>query len=190
MYYVQAVTKILSEKKFKRIFVLSFVLYTLVYLLVTQFLVFGQSSGIWFGAQISPQWQDIILRQRAPFLFESIGVVHLSPYVTFFLSIPNLIFALFLGYLVGLNLAVGYYSFRKLGLSGSKGVVNLVGTIPAILGGAACCVPTLILVLGLQLTATLTTIWPWLVPASIVLLVGSLFWALGQAHMRSALSSQ
>ncbi len=46
------------------------------------------------------------------------------------------------------------------------------------LAGAACCVPTLILVIGLQLTATVAAAWSLLVPASALLLALSLWWSL------------
>jgi hypothetical protein len=49
--------------------------------------------------------------------------------------------------LVGLNAAV-----RTLALRGGRGFASLVGTIPALVGGAACCVPTLILMIGLQMS--------------------------------------
>jgi len=54
----------------------------------------------------------------------------------------------------------------------------LIGTIPALISGAACCVPTLILVIGLQLTATLATVWSLLVPIGAALLLASLWWSL------------
>ena len=56
--------------------------------------------------------------------------------------------------------------------------MSLIGTIPAIIGGAACCVPTLILVIGLQLTATLAAVWSYFVPLSAILLILSLWWSL------------
>jgi hypothetical protein len=95
-----------------------------------------------------------------------------------FLSIPNLAIALALGLLVGANVAASYYSFHALGMRGVRGIHALAGTIPALISGTACCVPTLILVIGLQLTVTLAAVWSWLVPASALLLVVSLWWSL------------
>jgi hypothetical protein len=129
------------------------------------------------AVEVLPEWRNLVFRQRAPFLFEPIGVVHVAP-LAIFLSIPNLVIAIVLGLLVGANVAASYYGFRELGMRGVRGLHALIGTVPALISGAACCVPTLILVIGLQLTATVATVWSWLVPISAVLLVISLWWSL------------
>jgi hypothetical protein len=126
---------------------------------------------------VVPEWRELAFRQRGPFLFEPIGVLEIAPLVVF-LSIPNLLIALVLGLLVGANIAASYYGFHALGMRGLRGIHALIGTIPALIGGAACCVPTLILVIGLQLTATVAAVWSWLVPISALLLVVSLWWSL------------
>lgn len=150
--------------------------YSVLYLSATELLTWigwGQVIDI----SISSQWADLILRQRATFLFEAIGTFTVGP-IQLFLSIPNIILSLFLGVLVGLNIMVVIYQFQKLGLRGLQGIGMLIGTIPAILSGAACCVPTIILVIGLQMTATLATIWSFLIPLSVILLLVSLWWSL------------
>jgi hypothetical protein len=136
-----------------------------------------------FGFKLLSNWTELIFRQRSPFLFESIGVIYLGP-IKLFLSIGNFLIALILGVLVGANISVSYFSFRSLSLRGTKGFVSLIGTIPAIIGGAACCVPTLILVIGLQLTATLAAIWSYFVPLSAFLLLVSIWWSLRRTQKR------
>lgn len=174
---------ILSEKRFRYTAIIIFILYTIVYLLVTQFIVLTLNPALnpaW-AIELVPNWTEIIFRMRAAFLFESIGYIQITPFITFFISVPNLILAFLLSYLVAMNLTVSYWVFRKIGLRGGKGAITLIGTIPALLGGAACCVPTLILVFGLQFTATLSAVWPWFVPLSFALLILSLWWALKHA---------
>ncbi len=122
-----------------------------------------------FGFNLLPNWIELIFRQTSIFLFESIGVIYFG-LIKLFLSIGTFLIALILGILVGANISVSYYSFRSLSLRGTKGFVSLLGTVPAIVSGAAYCVPTLILVIGLQLTATLAAIWSLFVPLSAVLL--------------------
>jgi len=152
--------------------------YVVLYLAAMQYLIVAPAgSDPFFGLQIVPRWQDLVFRQRAPFLFEPVGALHLGP-VILFLSVPNIIIGLVLGILVAANIAVSYYGFHALGMRGVRGMHALIGTIPALVSGAACCVPTLILVIGLQLTATLATIWSLLVPVSVFLLVVSLWWLL------------
>lgn len=177
---------VFAERRFRVTWWVTFLLYLFIYLLVTQFIAFsGPAQGNpALAVDIGPNWMENIFRTRAPFLYESVGKVHLTPYVTVFLSIPNLVLGAILSVLVALNISISYFTFKRLGLSGRKGAVTLIGTIPALLGGAACCVPTLIVVLGLQFTATLSALWSWFVPLSLILLFVSLWWVLKQAEKR------
>lgn len=169
---------ILSERRFLAAALISLFAYVVLYLAAMQYLIVAPGgTESFFALQIIPDWQELVFRQRAAFLFEPIGAFHLGPLVVF-LSIPNLAIGFFLGMLVAANIAVSYYSFRALGMRGVRGMHSLIGTIPALISGAACCVPTLILVIGLQLTATLAAVWSLLVPISAVLLVVSLGWSL------------
>ena len=169
---------ILGTRRFLGAALVALAAYVLLYLAAAQYLIGapGEADAL-FAFRLLPGWRDLVFRQRAPFLFESIGALHFGPFMLF-LSIPNIVIASALGLLVAANVAVSYFSFRALGLRGVRDLHALIGTIPALVSGAACCVPTLILVVGLQLTATLATVWSWLVPASALLLAGSLWWSL------------
>lgn len=169
---------ILTKGRFLITALISLAAYVVLYLAAMQYLIIapGATESL-FDLEVLPDWGSLAFRQRGPFLFEPIGVLHLAPLVIF-LSIPNLAIALALGLLVGANVAASYYGFHALGMRGVGGVHALIGTIPALISGAACCVPTLILVIGLQLTATLATVWSWLVPLSALLLIISLWWSL------------
>ena len=178
---LQTLKTILQEHRYHQTVAISFVVYFLLYLYATQLLVFTPEGPL-FDLQFFPNWTTLVFQQRSTFLFESIGVIQITPYIQVFLSIVSMLIAAVLSYLVGLNVAVSYFVFRKVGWRGYKGMASMIATVPALLGGAACCVPTLIIVLGLQFTATLSTIWPWFVPISFLLLVVSLWWALSQAE--------
>jgi len=171
---------ILSQKKYLVTTIAVFVLYVIMYLAATQFLIFVQRTPMaeaFFELKILENWRELIFRQRSPFLFESIGALYIGG-IKVFISVPNILIAVLLGVLVAFNISVSYYSFRALSLRGVRGVMGLLGTVPAIVSGAACCVPTLILVIGFQLTATLATLWSFFVPLSFVLLLVTLWWAL------------
>lgn len=171
---------ILSQKRYLVTTIVVFVLYVIIYLAATQFLIFVQRVPMaegFFELKILENWRELIFRQRAPFLFESIGALYFGG-IKVFISVPNILIAALLGILVALNISVSYYSFRALSLRGTRGIMGLLGTVPAIVSGAACCVPTLILVIGLQLTATLAVLWSFFVPLSFVLLIAALWWAL------------
>jgi hypothetical protein len=169
---------ILATRRFAVAALVSLAAYMVLYLAAMNYLIVASAdTQSLLAVEVLPDWRNLVFRQRAPFLFEPIGVVHLAP-LAIFLSIPNLAIAIVLGLLVGANVATSYYGFRELGMRGLRGLHALIGTVPALISGAACCVPTLILVIGLQLTATVATVWSWLVPISAVLLVISLWWSL------------
>lgn len=184
---INLLLSIVFQKKFLVVALITLFLYLVIYLAATQHLIFvsrvGQAESF-FMFKISPNWSELIFRQRAPFLFEPIGVIYLGYNLKLFLSIPNILIGTLLGTLVAANITTSYYSFKILGLKGVRGVGTLLGTIPAIVSGAACCVPTLILVIGLQLTATLATVWSFFVPASFGLLFISLIWSLKKIQSR------
>ena len=170
--------RILAQRRFLVAALISLALYVLLYLGAMQYLVFTPgTTDAPLGLELSADWRELAFRRRGPFLFEPVGVLHLAPFAIF-LSIPNLAIALALGLLVAANVAASYYGFHALGMRGTRGLHALIGTIPALISGAACCVPTLILVIGLQLTATVTAVWSWLVPVSALLLAVSLWWSL------------
>lgn len=169
---------ILAQRRFLTAALISLAAYVTMYFAAMQYLVMAPGGTEPFLAvELLPDWRNLVFRLRGPFLFEPVGVLHVGP-LAMFLSVPNLAIALALGLLVGANVAASYYGFHALGMRGLRGIHALVGTVPALISGAACCVPTLILVIGLQLTATLATVWSWLVPASALLLVISLWWSL------------
>lgn len=184
---IELLFSIISQKRFLITLLLALIAYVLIYLAAVGHLVFTprmESSQSLFALKVLPNWQELLFRQRSPFLFEPIGALYLGPSLKLFLSIPNMILSMILGVLVGTNIALSYYSFRQLGLSGGQGILNLLGTVPAVVSGATCCVPTLILVIGLQLTATLATVWSFFVPLSLSLLFLSLIWSLKRIQSR------
>lgn len=178
---MQLLFSIISQKNFFIAALITLIIYILIYLSSIQHLVFtsrmGQEESL-IVLKILPNWQELLFRQRAPFLFEPIGTLYLGDNLKVFISVPNIALATILGGLVAANVSTSYYSFKILGLKGLRGIGSLLGTIPAIVSGAACCVPTLILVIGLQLTATIATIWSFFVPLSALLLFLSLLWSL------------
>lgn len=154
-----------------------FVLYLILYFYFIGYLIFTASENFTF--QWLPNWQDLIWRQRSPLLFESVAIFQ-TPLFTLFISIPNLIIGIILSLLVAANIIVSIYSFQALGLRGVRGLGILVGTVPALLSGAACCAPLLIVFLGIQLSAGLLGVFAFLVPLAIILLLASLLWSLSR----------
>lgn len=131
----------------------------------------GDSSG-----PLSVRVADDLSRAVASlgfFRFGAVAVVAAGP-VTYLFSPLNAAVAAVLSVLVGANLALTYLGLvqpRACGLESSTGV--LAG-VPALLSGAACCGPTILLAVGVQASATVVTAFQYLVPVAVVLLVGSL----------------
>lgn len=107
------------------------------------------------------------------FRYDAVAVVSAAG-VTYLFAPLNLLVASALALLVGANLALTYLGLvqpRACGLEASTGV--LAG-IPALLSGAACCGPTILLVAGVQASATLISGLQLLVPFAFATLIGSL----------------
>mgnify|MGYP007117778314 CR=1 FL=1 len=105
--------------------------------------------------------------------FDAVAVVSAGP-LTYLFSPLNLLVTAVLSSLVGANFALSYLGLvqpRACGLESSAGV--LAG-FPALLSGAACCGPTLLLVIGVQASATVITGFQFLVPVALAMLVGGL----------------
>jgi hypothetical protein len=107
------------------------------------------------------------------FRFDAVALVSVGG-VTYLFSPLNLLVGAFLSTLVGANGALTYLALvqpRACGIEASSGVF---AGIPALLSGAACCGPTILLVVGVQASATLVTGFQLLVPVAVLLLVASL----------------
>ncbi len=105
--------------------------------------------------------------------FEPIAILTAGP-ITYLFSPVNMLIAGVLAILVGVNLALTYLGLvqpKACGLEASSGVF---AGIPALLGGAACCGPTILLILGIQASSALITGFQFLIPVAVLMLLGSL----------------
>jgi len=154
------------------VFLLSAAVYFVVYLVtVGDISVVGGGTGA-FEVRIADDLSRAFA-SRGFFRFDAIAVISGGPF-TYLLSPLNALVALVLSGLVGANLALTYLGViqpRACGLESSTGV--LAG-VPALLSGAACCGPTILLVVGVQASATIITGFQLLIPLAVVLLVGGL----------------
>lgn len=79
------------------------------------------------------------------------------------------------GALVGINVAITYVAWRQPSACGlGTASTGLLAGAPALLSGSACCGPVLLIALGVQATGTLLAVFEVLLPASVLLLLGSL----------------
>lgn len=107
------------------------------------------------------------------FRFDAIAVVSIGP-LTYLVSPINTLVALVLSSLVGANFALTYLGVVQPRACGLESSTSVLAGIPALLSGAACCGPTILLVIGVQASATLITGFQLLIPVAVAMLVGSL----------------
>lgn len=121
----------------------------------------------------------LLFQRTGPLTFEAIALVELGP-VRWLLSPVNTAVGGVLAALVGLNIALTYLAVvqpRACGIGASAG---LFASLPALLSGTACCGPVLLVVLGIQASGLLIGLFGVLLPAGVVLLVGSLAYVAGK----------
>ena len=154
------------------VFLVATLSYLLVYLATVGDLAVGGAGG-----GVSVRVIDDLSRAFASagfFRFGAIAVVGVGP-VTYLFSPLNAVVALTLSVLVGANVGLTYLGTIQPTACGLERSTGVLAGIPALLSGAACCGPTILLVVGVQASATIMTGFQFLVPLALVLLVGSLF---------------
>jgi len=115
--------------------------------------------------------------RRSAFSFEPIARLVLGP-VTLLLAPVNVALGAVLGGLVGANVALSYLAWRSpeaCGIDpGAASAGGVLAGVPALLSGAACCGPVVLIALGVQATAGLLAAFSVLLPAAGLLLVATL----------------
>ncbi|MCE8041525.1 hypothetical protein HOP60_05055 [Halomonas daqingensis] len=143
------------------------VLYALLYLWLTGDIMGGGHGG-WLA--LFPAWERV-WELRGPFQFEPVGLFFLGRVVWTF-SPVNTLLALVVGLLVGLNVMAGWRVWRSpQHCSLSAGSTGLLGALPALLAGGACCAPLLLIWLGLPFAGALASLAPMLLPVAVLLLL-------------------
>lgn len=176
--WMRMISLVLRMRTYRLLTIIIALGYLALYSIITQLIMVNPvDSG--FGIVILDNWANLIFRSRAPFNWEPIGFIALGN-VQIFLAIPNLIFGLFIGLLVGANLSISAYTYRARTVCNLRPTSSVVSAIPALLTGIACCGPTFLLSLGIasaSVTIAFLTILPFLFPLAIIGLVTSLTWS-------------
>lgn len=177
---IKTILDILKDKKSKRIGLVVGIIYFLFYLysIGNIAIVEGYES---FSFKVADNWQDKIFKVRTPYIWESIAAFHIYKGLSFFLSIPNLIIALLLAFLVFLNIAIAAYSYSISKVCQFQpGFKGLLGFLPSFFTGFACCVPTFLIALGPVLasfTIFFIKIRQLLIPFSFFLMIIGIIWS-------------
>jgi hypothetical protein len=116
---------------------------------------------------------DMLFQQRNLFYFEGIAIIDL-PLATYLFSPVNLLIALLLAVLVGLNLALSYLSVKYPVACRGRPTGTLLASVPALLAGTTCSIPVVLVVLGIQTSAAVLAVFSAMVPIALILLTAAL----------------
>ena len=144
--------------------------YLLVYLWAIGHLAAGLGG---FSVTVVDDPLATLLQSEGTFSFRPVASVVLGP-VTYLASLNTLLGGA-VAALVGLNLAVSYLAWRQPAACGiGQSSSGLVAGIPALLSGTACCGPVVLIAVGIQASSALLTAFQFLLPAAVLMLLGSL----------------
>ncbi|CAN5685411.1 hypothetical protein BH24ACT22_BH24ACT22_17600 [soil metagenome] len=169
------------------------VLYFLLYLYAIRQLVIGgvvspQGNPAFV---VAPNWTSKLFDPIAGYTFEPVAALYLFQGTALFLSPLNLLIGLVLGGLIALNVASTAYSLATVRSCRRLSWTGLLGSLPALLTGFACCVPTVGLLLGANLALALISLQSFLLPLGVAGLAAGLFWNLYRTRRElSRVSSQ
>ena len=183
-------TECLSDQLARRVGLWLGLAFVLLYLYSVGTILIAPGADLALGrptpsVSVLSDWAEKMWTPIAPFVWEPVAAVFLSRWLALFISVPNLLLAILLGTLVALNMTVAIARARLM-VTVKKGrgfIGGFLASLPALLTGFTCCVPTLILALG-SLAAAFTvaaiTIAPYFLPVAVLALIANLVWSLRQ----------
>ena len=172
-------TRLLRRRDSRFVFVGVTLGYLFAFLYMIQNIFVEFDAGVGVTVPVSDPLSHMFRSAPGQFAFEAVALVELGVVIWLFSPLNTLV-GLAIATLVGLNLALTYLAVvqpKACGLGATSGVF---ASIPALLAGSACCAPVVVLVLGIQMSALLLTIFTWLLPVAIALLLLSLVYVAGK----------
>ncbi|MCW8173422.1 hypothetical protein [Natrialba swarupiae] len=116
--------------------------------------------------------------RTGPASFEAVAMVD-TGFVRILVSPMNVAIGLLLATLVGINLGLTYLAVVQPSACGISAGSGLLASFPALLSGTVCCGPVVLIALGIQASGLLLTMFAWLLPAGILLLLLSVAYVAG-----------
>ena len=138
-----------------------------------------------FSMVVVTEWERLVLRARAPFQFEAVAILE-APFLVWLVSPLNIAIGLALGLLTGAQIALVRIARRCAVSCGLSPATGVLAGLPGLLAGSACCAPILLILLGVQVTASVVTLMGLMIPLAFVLLLGGLALTLRVAARRCA----
>jgi len=173
------IQEILRDPKAKIVGIAVMVLYFIVYLISIDHIFLQQGT---FEVFVVENPLSRMFVSRAPFVWEPVAAVTLWG-VRIFIAPLNLLLGGILAILVGANIMVAVYGYRFRKMCRIDTGYGLLGILPSFLTGFACCAPTFLIALAPALgsfAVYFISIQPFLIPVSVLLLIGALTWSVKQ----------
>ena len=126
-----------------------------------------------------------MLERTGPASFEAIALVDLWA-IRALISPLNVGLGTLLAGLVGVNLALSYLAVvqpKSCGIGAGSGAL---ASLPALLSGTVCCGPVILIVLGIQASGLLLSLFFWLLPIGLLLLLASLVSVAGKIDLTAS----
>jgi hypothetical protein len=136
---------------------------------------------------VSDPLSRVFLR-TGPASFEAIAVLD-TGVLRLLVSPMNIAIGLLVAVLVGISLALTYLAVVRPQACGIGAGSGLLASVPALLSGTVCCGPVVLLALGIQASGLLVSLFAWLLPLGVALLVGSLLYLGGKIDTSDAASA-
>ncbi len=179
--YNRILLEAFRKPRYRRISLSLGFLYLLLYLYAIGQLVLGRYVVAPEGSPaftLDPRWPTKLLEPIAGYTFEPVAALYPFEGLTLLIAPLNLLIGAVLGGLIVLNMVSALYALAAIRSCRRLSWTGLFGSLPALLTGFACCVPTVGLVLGANLALTLISLQTFLLPVSVATLVAGLFWNL------------
>ncbi len=130
------------------------------------------------GFVVVPDWTARIFQRIAGVAFEPVAAVYPVAGLAIFLAPANLLIGSVLSFLIALNVVTAADAITTVRSCRRLPWAGLLGSLPGLLTGLACCVPTVALALGANLTLALISVQPFVLPVSLAGLMLGLGWNL------------
>jgi hypothetical protein len=117
--------------------------------------------------------------RTGPASFEAVAVLD-TGVVRLLVAPLNVAIGLSIAMLVGVSLALSYLAVVRPQACGIGAGSGLLASVPALLSGTVCCGPVVLIALGIQASGLLVSLFAWLLPLGVALLVGSLIYLGGK----------
>lgn len=175
---LRTLVAILGIPAYRRVAGVIAALYWVLFLVALQDISAG-GEGVRF---LTVEWTRMFER-TGTFTFEPIARLTL-PGLTLLISPLNMLIGFIVAALAGSNLAVTWVAFRRPKACSFNRSAGILAGVPALLAGGACCAPALVLILGLQLSSLMVSVFQVLIPLSVLALLVTLKLALDRTDPR------